>query len=88
MTADNPNILRGHAECPFGDGWKSTSWENNQDREIAMQQWREHKKTHTRYGPIFVKEKVCICGPQPPNGQTIRAGCEVHNWQLSNVPVR
>lgn len=48
--------VRGHAECPFGDGWRSTSWENNQDRAVAMDQWREHKKLHNRYGPIFVKE--------------------------------
>jgi hypothetical protein len=44
-----------HAECPLCT-WVSSSWGSNYQRKVAMEEWDQHKLTHTNFGPRFVRD--------------------------------
>jgi hypothetical protein len=60
-------------ECPFRPecDWGSVSWTDNAGRELAAEQWRVHKAMHTRFGPVFVRER-CVVGAL--QGYSVHAG--------------
>lgn len=49
-------VVIAHLNCP-ACGWRSRSWSDNFDRDLATGEWRTHRDSVHILAPIFVREE-------------------------------